>query len=415
MTLKIQHTMASNETLTDITISLQPAYHAIPVWAAMKYGWFEEVGLNVKITIFPSGAPQVKAAAEEKAWELGIAGSVPNVIAGSQGILTIGINNDESATTEVVGKPGLTRQENWPPASDQLTPQIFAATPKSTGELLLRKCLEQAKLDFNDDHILMEQQGDLMDSLVAEGQDPQFGCLWAPNTYTYRNANPKAEVMCSGQTVDFPIYGGLMVRKEWAEENPNLVARALAAYLRGVTFMQNKENIEEVLKVSEEWHQKSGTDGLTELDLREDLHLRPLFNLDAQLDHLGRNFANDYTSDADKHYLALEDFLFDQGVISNKYQPKEYVVDDYMKLVSQDPKLRAFSYYGAANFASGSGFDVKSVAYSTTGGGMSGGAVAGIVIGIFGVVCLLISVFVIKKKRKEPATDIEIAGGQQYS
>ncbi len=37
--------------LTDVTISLQPAYHAIPVWAAKKFGWFEELGLNVKITI----------------------------------------------------------------------------------------------------------------------------------------------------------------------------------------------------------------------------------------------------------------------------------------------------------------------------------------------------------------------------
>ena len=37
--------------LTDVTISLQPAYHAIPMWAAKKYGWFEELGLNVKITI----------------------------------------------------------------------------------------------------------------------------------------------------------------------------------------------------------------------------------------------------------------------------------------------------------------------------------------------------------------------------
>lgn len=395
--------------LTDVTISLQPAYHAIPMWAAKKYGWFEELGLNVKITIFPSGAPQVKAAVEEKAWDIGIAGSVPNVIAGSQGILTIGINNDESATTEVIGKPGLTRKDNWPPTAEELRASIFAATPKSTGELLLRKCLEQNGLDFDDEHILLDlQQGPLMDKLSADGEDPQYACLWAPNTYTYRKANPTAEVMCSGRTLDFPIYGGLMVREEWADENPEIVAKVLAGYLRGVSFMQNVEVLDEVLSVSDSWHKESGIDSLTKADLQEDLHLRPLFNLDQQLDHLSRNFANEYTSDADKHYLALEDFLFDQGVIDNKFRPKEYVKDDYMKLVSQDPALRAFSYYGAegsaALGATNFGASAPASASSSTDSGLSGGAIAGIIVGVFGGICLLVAVFVVKQKRSTPTT-----------
>lgn len=380
--------VASSATeLTDVTISLQPAYHAIPMWAAQKKGWFKEMGLNVKITIFASGAPQVKAAVEEKAWDIGIAGSVPNVIAGSQGILTIGINNDESATTEVIGKPGLTRQDNWPPLTEDLRSSIFAATPKSTGELLLRKCLEDARLGFDDDHVNLDmQQGPLMEALAREGEDPKYGTLWAPNTYTFRKANPTAEVMCSGRNLDFPIYGGIMVREEWAEENPEIVKKVLAAYLRGVSYMQNIEMIEDVLSVSDSWHKESGTLSLVKADLQSDLHLRPLFNLDQQLDHLNRNFANDYESDADKHYLALEDFLFDQGVIANKYLPKEYVKDDYMKLVSQDPELRAFSYYGATGADSTA---TTAVSAKSNGGGLLGGAIAGIVVGALGGVALL--------------------------
>lgn len=401
--------------LTDVTISLQPAYHAIPMWAAKQYGWFEELGLNVKITIFASGAPQVKAAVEEEAWDIGIAGSVPNVIAGSQGILTIGINNDESATTEVIGKPGLTRKDNWPPKAEDLRASIFAATPKSTGELLLRKCLEvDAKLDFDDEHILLDfQQGPLMDKLAADGEDPQYACLWAPNTYTYRKANPTAEVMCSGRSLDFPIYGGIMVREEWATENPEIVAKVLAGYLRGVSFMQNAEVLEDVLSVSDSWHKESGTDSLVKADLQEDLHLRPLFNLDQQLDHLSRNFANEYTSDADKHYLALEDFLFDQGVIENKFLPKEYVKDDYMQLVSRDPALRAFSYYGAegigavgaANF--GGSAPVSASSSTDSDEKLSGGAIAGIIVGVFGAICLLVAVFVVKQKRSTPTMVFE--------
>jgi ABC-type nitrate/sulfonate/bicarbonate transport system substrate-binding protein len=37
--------------LTKVNISIQPAYHAIPIWAAKHFGWFEELGLEVELSI----------------------------------------------------------------------------------------------------------------------------------------------------------------------------------------------------------------------------------------------------------------------------------------------------------------------------------------------------------------------------
>jgi ABC-type nitrate/sulfonate/bicarbonate transport system substrate-binding protein len=337
---------------------------------------------------FLSGAPQVKAAVDSQAWDIGIAGSVPNVIAGSQNIFTIGINNDESYTTEVVGAPGITL---WPPT--ELRDSIFAGTPKSTGELLLRKCLELAGLDVANEHIMMAQQGDVMNALEQES-DPQYACLWAPNTYTYREKypDPRAKVFCSGRNVDFPIYGGLMVREDYGINNPDTVAKVLAAYLRGVTFMQNAELLPDVLEVSAAYHAFSGTP-ISENALKEDLILRPLFNLDAQLDHLNRNFANDYISEADKHYYALEDFLFEQGVIDNKFEPKEYVTDEYMKMVSADPELRAFSYYGTG---------VAEVSEVSEDDKLGAGPIVGYVVGAVGLLSLMMMTCVLASQK--PAT-----------
>jgi len=363
------YTFASAAALTKVKISVQPAYHGIPIWAAKENGWFEQLGLDVELSVYASGAPQVQAAVESQAWDMGIAGSVPNVIAGQQKILTVGINNDESKTTEVVGAPGVTE---WPPSL--LVDGIFAGTPKSTGELLLRKCLVQGGIDFDDTHIMFDQQKPLMEKLEEAG-NPQYACLWAPNTYTYREKNPKAKVFCSGKTIDFPIYGGLMMREEWALNNVEVAKKVLAAYLRGVTFMQNAENIDEVLKLSDAYHKFTGNT-LSENALREDLILRPLFNLDQQLDHLNRNFANEYTSAADEHYIALEDFLFKQGVITNKFLPKEYVTDGYMKLVSEDPELRAFSYHAADDLGSSTSSKV----------GVNVGLIVGIVLAVVGIV-----------------------------
>jgi hypothetical protein len=44
---------------------------------------------------------------QEQAWDVGIAGLPPNVVAGFKDILTIGINNDEGAANEILGAPGV--------------------------------------------------------------------------------------------------------------------------------------------------------------------------------------------------------------------------------------------------------------------------------------------------------------------
>ena len=117
-----------------------------------------------------------------------------------------------------------------------------------------------------------------------------------------------------------------MMQEEWAANNET-AKKVLAAYLWGVPYMQNLAVREEVLKLSDEYHKLTGNT-FQEFELKEDLILRPLFNLDEQLVRLDRNFANDYISDADHHFILLDYFLFYQGVIENKHEPKEYVTDE---------------------------------------------------------------------------------------
>lgn len=70
-----------------------------------------------------------------------------------------------------------------------------------------------------------------------------------------------------------------MVREEWARDNPKLVAKVLAGYLRGVTFMQNEDDVDEVLQVSAGFY-KSLDVTISDEDIKTDLDLRPVYNLD---------------------------------------------------------------------------------------------------------------------------------------
>merc|ERR1712226_478093 len=178
--------------------------------------------------------------------------------------------------------------------------------------------------------------------------------------------------------------------------------------------MQNAELLDEVLKISADYHTYTETP-LGESALKEDLILRPLFNLDQQLDHMSRNFANNYESDADKHYIELEEFLFNQGVIENKFMPKEYVTDKFMKLVSADPELRAYSYLGTGTTSPK--MQISSQTSTSTSSGsssLSAGSIVGIVLGVFGGISLLASIFIYRRRPKTPATEIQSGNADIY-
>ena len=278
------------------------------------------------------------AAVEQEAWDFGMAGSVPNVIAGSQGIATIGISNDESAATEVLAAPGVT---DWPPTT--LQPGMFASTPSSTGDLLLRECLAQAGVEYTEEHILGGSQDDIIGAL--EGGDTMYGALWPPNTYSYLADNADAVSVCNGGDVGIPILGGLMVRERWGQENPQIVARLLAAYLRGVTLMLNKKARDMTMELSKGFYDFVGV-SISEDDMLRDLTTRPVFNLDDQLHIMERSSVNNDVSSADKYYSALSSFLLDQGVLESDISPVEYVTDWYMTMVSDEPFLRQYAYLG---------------------------------------------------------------------
>ena len=42
---------ANNNGKTKVNISIQPAFHGIPVYAAQQFGWFDELGLDVELSV----------------------------------------------------------------------------------------------------------------------------------------------------------------------------------------------------------------------------------------------------------------------------------------------------------------------------------------------------------------------------
>jgi ABC-type nitrate/sulfonate/bicarbonate transport system substrate-binding protein len=318
---------------TMIGVSYQPAlYWSLPYYIASQKGWWKEVGLDPQFSTFPSGAPQM-AAAGSKSWDVGGTGSAPATLGAQRfDILTIGITNDESTGNAVMARKDEADAIRKNPAS--LKGKQLLLTTNSTGEYAALACLGKWGLGSNDMQIVNLNQQEII-SAFATGTGALAG-VWAPNIYTLEERTG-AQLICSGTDVGVTIPGALVVRRAYAEQNPDKVAAYLGVYLRAIAW--EKANRDETIKLMKEFYQKTGVN-LPEKYLAREIDTRPTFRLDEQLKLFDRSHG---TSEVDQWFMKLGEYLKSTGTLQEAPQPRNFATDEYLKRVAADPKLRAFA------------------------------------------------------------------------
>lgn len=327
-------TPLSAQQLTPIGVSYQPAvYWAVPYYIATEKGWWKEVGLEPKFTTFPSGAPQVAAAAS-KSWDVGGTGSAPAVLGAQRfNILTIGITNDESAANAVMARGDEAARFTGDPSS--LKGKQLLVTTNSTGEYAAVACMKKWGLGPKDMQVINLNQQEII-SAFATGTGALAG-VWAPNIYTLEERTG-AKLVCSGKEAGAIIPGALIVRRDYAEQNPDKVAAYLAVYLRALAWQ--KTHRDETIKMMKEFYQKSGVT-LPDKYLAREIDTRPVFSLDEQIKLLSG--AKSGSATVDTWFKGLSDYLVGAGTLKEAPRPTDYITSEYMERVAADPKLKAFA------------------------------------------------------------------------
>ena len=324
------HAAGSSE---PINISYQPTnYWALPYYLATKKGWWQKVGLDPKFSTFPAGAPQVAAAASGS-WDVGAAGSVPAVLGAARyDILTIGISNDESATNALMSDGAKAAQYQKDPKS--VKGQQILLTANSTGEYAVVSCLKKFGLTEGDVTPVNMGQAQILSTMSAGSAS--LGGLWAPNTYTLEE-KLHGKLLCSGRDAGAFIPGAIIVRAAYAKQHPDLVAKYLAVFEHAVRW--EKAHPAEAQKALIEADKEGGTE-ITPASAKAEMDLRPIYDLSEQLKIMNRAGG---TSDVDKWFTGIIGFMKDKGSLQSAPDPKDFITDKYMKMVQDDPQLRAFA------------------------------------------------------------------------
>lgn len=319
--------------LTEIKVSYQPAlYWALPFFAATEKGWWAEVGLKPVFSTFPAGVPQI-AAANSKSWDVGGTGSVPAVLGHVRfGIKTIGLTNDESAGNALLARKDVADKIAANPSL--IKGQTILLTSNSTGDYAVQACLKRYGLSKSDVTIKNMGQAEIISAISSN--NAELAGLWAPNIYTLEE-KAGAKVLCSGKEGGAVVPGALIVRGDYAEQNPETVAKFLAVYLRAWSWMGAHQT--EAIAMMKKFYQEGGV-AISDASMKKEFTTRPTFNLEQQLAHMDRARGN---SDVDTWFSQIAVFMRGSGAIQAVPPSNEYITDAYMKRVQADPKLRAFA------------------------------------------------------------------------
>lgn len=324
---------AHAQTLTEIKVSYQPAlYWALPFYAATEKGWWAEVGLKPVFSTFPAGVPQIAASAS-KSWDVGGTGSVPAVLGHVRfGIKTIGVTNDESAGNALLVRKDMADKFAKDPAS--IKGQTIVLTANSTGDYAVQSCLKKWGIAKGDVTIKNMGQAEIISAMSSNNAD--LGGLWAPNIYTLEE-KAGAKVLCSGKEGGAIVPGALIARGEYAEQNPENVAKFLAVYLRAWKWLN--ANKPEAIAMMKKFYEQGGVT-ISEASMRKEFDTRPTFDLAGQLSRMDRSRG---ASEMDVWFNEIAAFMRGTGAIQSVPQSSEYVTDAFMKRVQADPKLREFA------------------------------------------------------------------------
>ena len=319
--------------LQEIKVSYQPAlYWALPFFVATEKNWWAEVGLKPVFSTFPAGVPQIAASAS-KSWDVGGTGSVPAVLGHVRfGIKTIGLTNDESAGNALLVRKEVADKIAKNPAS--IKGQTILLTANSTGDYAVQSCLKKYGINKADVTIKNMGQAEIISAMSSNNAD--LAGLWAPNIYTLEE-KAGAKVLCSGKDGGVVVPGALIARGEYAEQNPENVAKFLAVYLRAWKWMGAHKP--EAIQMMQKFYAQGGVT-ISEASMKKEFDTRPTFDLAQQLARMDRTRGN---SDVDSWFTQIGIFMRGTGAIQVMPQANDYITDAFMKRVQADPKLRDFA------------------------------------------------------------------------
>lgn len=334
----------NDNSLPKIKVTMLLEHEGFLTWYAKENGWDKKLGFEIDLNILDVSGVEImnQHNSDPKAWNLTSVSSTPLILANNNSSLeVIALANDESISTQVYVRPDseILKHKGWNAdfpnvcgTPDSIAGKTFYVKRLTSSEFVLAKWLEIFNLDFSD-IVLIEKPGmdsiDAMDIGSGEGM-----ALWSPDTFDAEKRGYKS--VTSARMVEAEIPLMIVVDKDYAEENEEIVAKFLAAYLTAVNAQEGgyKKLVKAYQKFLKSYTGKDYPEDFCLYDLRN----HSVFPLEKQLDlfatkghrrsiihKLERNITSSLL-------LFLNESTADSGCSVHKVRNPRNFTDKYLKM-----------------------------------------------------------------------------------
>jgi ABC-type nitrate/sulfonate/bicarbonate transport system substrate-binding protein len=308
-------------------------------WIAKQKGWDKEEGLDLEMVFFDSGAAMMEAL-PAKQWVLGGTGGVPQVVGALRhGAYMIGLACDSSITNNVYVRADSPIMKSK--GFNKNFPDVFGSPNDVKGKTVLVTTVSSVHyalanwlkvLGLKETDVIIKQMDQASVVAAFEKGIGDVACIWAPYSYAADRKGWKEafNLKMAGVALTITLVGD----KEFCDKNPEIVAKFLRVYLRGVNWYRKNGPTPEMVKLYQKFMKDWGGENMSEAECKMDLEYNPVWTLEEQLQFFD---ASKGESTAARWQRQVAEFFTEQG----RFKPAElekvnklgYVTDKFLKLV----------------------------------------------------------------------------------
>ena len=315
------------------------------IWYAKEKGWDKEAGLDIEMKLFSSG-PDILTALPAGEWVFGAVGALPAMLGNLRhgiSIIAYANNEAEDCTSVVVREDSsIARVKGWnkdyPEVygdPETVKSKTFLVTTLTSSHYALSNWLNV--LGLKDSDVVIKNMDQAQALGAFENNIGDGVAIWAPYTFIIKE---KGGVVFAGDIVKCkksnPIV--LIADTKYAEEHPDVVAKFLGVYMRGVEMLK-KTTPEAILDEYQRFYLEFVGKPYNRNQALMDLKTHPVYSLDEQLAIFDDSKG---PSQAQLHQQDVAAFFSKVGRISPeeaaKVQDGTYATGKYLKLLKEQQK-----------------------------------------------------------------------------
>lgn len=236
---------SAQQKLIELNTAFLPSFDSFPIWYAKQKGWDKEEGLDVKMHYFDSGMAVLEAQ-PAGTWVLTDLGGVPMVLGALRyGTYLISPIVDYSEATAVMVRPDspVMKTKGWNKkfpglygSPDLIKGKTILVTTVSTAHAVMSYWLKAFGLKDSDVVIKNMDQAQAVAAFDSGVGDAV--ALWAPfmGTGIKKGWKVAGNAKMAGSAVLDVLAGD----KKFCDQNPEIVAKFLRIYLRGINQIKRE-------------------------------------------------------------------------------------------------------------------------------------------------------------------------------